>query len=189
MRRWRPLLIVLAGLAAAPAVAGEIRGSIRCGERCADFVVYLEGVAGIWEGAGQVVEFGQKDKIFIPHVLPLLAGSTLRVGNDDPFLHNVHARRDGETIFNFNLLFQYQTIDQVIAEPGIYQVSCEPHPEMSAVLVALDNPFFTQPGGDGRYSIPDVPPGGYELVSLDAEKGRRRTKHVQVGGGVTRADF
>ena len=192
MRRRRLLLIIMTGLgwlAATPLTAGAIRGSVACGDRCSDFVIYLEGVAGEYDGAGEVVEFGQKNKVFIPHVLPLLAGSTLRVGNDDPFLHNVHARKDGETVFNFNVLFQYQTVDQVVAEPGVYKISCEPHPEMSAIIVALDNPFFTQPDEAGRFSIPDVPPGGYELVRLDAEKGRRRTKRVQVGAGVTRADF
>ncbi len=192
MRGWRLLLIYLVGLGwlpVAPVGAGTIRGSVACGARCADFVVYVEGVAGAYDGADEVVELGQKDKTFIPHVLPLLEGSTLRVGNDDPFLHNVHARKDGETAFNFNVLFQYQTVDQVIAEAGVYEISCEPHPEMSAVLVVLDNPFFTQPDEAGRYSIPDVPPGGYELVRLDAETGRRRTKPVRVGTGVTRADF
>jgi plastocyanin len=192
MRRWRLLLIYLVGLGwllAAPVGAGTIRGSVACGERCADFVVYLEGVGGSYDGAGEVVELDQKNKTFIPHVLPLLKGSILRVGNDDPFLHNVHARKGGETVFNFNVLFQYQTVDQVVAEAGVYEISCEPHPEMSAVLVALDNPFFTQPDDAGRYSIENVPPGGYELVRLDAAKERRRTKPVRVGSGVTRADF
>lgn len=192
MRGWRWLAITLAGsawLAASPLAAGEIRGSVACGDRCGDFVIYLEGVAGEHDGTGEVVRFDQKNKVFIPHVVPLLKGSTLRIANSDPFLHNVHARLGKETVFNLNILFQHQTVDQVIAEAGVYQVSCEPHPEMSAVIVALDNPFFTQPDESGRYSIADVPPGGYELVRLDAEKGRRRTKRVQVGAGVTRADF
>ena len=180
---------VLAAMAAQPAVAGDVRGTVSCGDRCADFVLYVDGVAGDWPGAGEVVELGQKNKIFIPHVLPLLRGSTLRIGNDDPFMHNVHARKDGETMFNLNVLFQYQTVDQVIAEPGIYRISCEPHPEMSAVLVVLDNPFFTQPDEAGRYAIADVPPGSYELVRLDAEKERRRARRVQVGEDVVGVDF
>lgn len=192
MRRWRLLAITLAGsacLAPGAVGAGEIYGTVSCGERCADFVVYLEEVAGDYDGTDQVVELGQKHKTFIPHVLPLLKGSTLRVGNDDSFMHNVHARKDGETIFNFNVLFQYQTVDQVVADAGIYRLSCEPHPEMSGVLVALDNPFFTQPDAAGRYEIPDVPPGSYELIRLDAEKERRRSRRVAVAEGRVRADF
>lgn len=183
MGEWRSLLIALSGLSwlsVAPLVGAEIQGSVRCGDRCADFVVYLDGVGGSYDGGGRVVEFGQKNKVFIPHVLPLLNGSTLRVGNDDPFLHNVHARKDGRTVFNFNILFQYQTVDQIITEAGIYRVSCEPHPEMSAVIVVLDNPFFTQPDEAGRFEIADAPPGAYEVVSLDAERGRRRSRRVTV---------
>ena len=190
MRVGRLSLIVLFGLGclAEPAGAGEVRGSVDCADRCGDFVVYLEGGPS-HDGAGQVVEFGQKNKVFIPHVLPLLKGSTLRVGNDDPFLHNVHARKDGETVFNFNILFQYQTVDQPITEAGVYRISCEPHPEMSAVLVALDNPFFAQPDKSGRFAIPDVPPGSYEAVRLDADRGRRVSKRVEVGDGQVRVDF
>ncbi len=183
------LVVILGAMAAQPAVAGGIRGTVSCSDRCADFVVYVDGVAGDWSGAGEVVEFGQKDKIFIPHVLPLLEGSTLRIGNDDPFMHNVHARKDGETMFNLNILFQFQTVDQVITEPGIYRISCEPHPEMSAVLVVLDNPFFAQPDETGRFEIADVPPGGYALISLDAERERHRSKRLTVGDGVATVDF
>ncbi len=187
--RWRWIGLAAAWLSAGPGLAGEIRGTVSCGERCADYVVYVAGVAGEWDGSGRVVELGQKNKIFIPHVLPLLRGSTLRVGNDDPFLHNVHARREGKTAFNFNVLFQYQTVDQVVSQPGIYHISCEPHPEMSAVLVALENPFFTQPDAAGRFVIRDVPAGGYELVRLDAERERRKTRRVRVADGVVSVDF
>lgn len=182
MRGWRSILIACAGLgwlAAAPLAAGGVRGTIDCADRCRDFVVYLEGGPG-YDGTGRVMELGQKNKTFIPRVLPLVKGSTLRVGNDDPFLHNVHARKDGRTVFNFNILFQYQTVDQIITEAGIYRVSCEPHPEMSAVIVVLDNPFFTQPDEAGRFEIADAPPGAYEVVSLDAERGRRRSRRVTV---------
>ena len=176
-------------LIAVPVAAGTVQGRVPCADRCADYVVYLEGVGGGHSGEGEVVELGQKNKTFIPHVLPLLAGSTLRVGNDDPFMHNVHARKDDKTVFNVNILFQYQTLDLVIAEAGVYEISCEPHPEMSAVMVALDNPFFTQPDETGRFEIAGVPPGSYELVSFDAERGRRRAKRVQMGEGLVTVGF
>jgi plastocyanin len=179
----------LALLAAAPSLAGEIHGTVPCGDRCGDYVVFLEGVSGSYSGAGEVVAFGQKDKIFIPHVVPLLKGSTLRIGNDDPFMHNVHARKGDETIFNINILFQYQTVDQVIAEAGVYRISCEPHSEMSAVIVALDNPFFTQPDEAGRFEIVGVPPGSYKLVSLDADRGRQKSRRARVGEGPVKLDF
>ena len=192
MSGWRLLLVTLAGLgwlAASPVVAGGIRGTVRCADRCEDFVVYVEGVGGSYDGAGQVAEFGQKDKLFIPHVLPLLAGSTLRIGNDDPFMHNVHARKNDKTVFNVNLLFQYQTMDMVIDGAGVYEISCEPHPEMAAVIVALDSPFFTQPDEAGRFEIQDVPTGSYEIVSFDAERDRRKTKLIEVGAGLAALDF
>jgi plastocyanin len=180
---------LLGCLAATTTFAGELGGSVRCGDRCADYVIYLDGVGGAPSGTGKVVEFGQKNKVFIPHVVPIQVGSTLRIGNDDPFMHNVHARKGDQTIFNLNLLFQYQTVDQVLTETGVYRISCDPHPEMSAVIVVLDSPFFTQPDDSGRFGFAEVPPGSYELVRLDAEKGSRKSKQVVVGEGVTRADL
>ena len=79
MRGGGSSLVVLVGigwLAALPVAAGEVQGTVDCADRCGDFVIYLEGGAS-HDGAGQVVELGQKNKTFIPHVLPLLKGSGL----------------------------------------------------------------------------------------------------------------
>ncbi len=177
------LLIATSLAAVAPAVAGVIRGNAACGDDCGDLVIHLEGVAGDYRGEGQVAELGQRNKIFIPHVVPLLRGSTLRIGNDDPYMHNVQAHLGKTIVFNLNTPFQYQTVDQVIAEAGVYRILCDLHPEMLAFVVALENPFFATPDAAGAFEIRDVPPGRYSLVRLDAERNRIRVKPVVVGDG------
>lgn len=183
------LLLLLVAGPAAPGAAATIRGNADCGERCDGFLIYLEGVSGSYDGTGQVIEFDLKDKIFIPHLLPVLKGSTMRIGNSDPFMHNVYARRGRETVFDVSLLFQYDTLDQVMGQPGIYSIRCRWHPEMLAYWVVLDNPFFASPDGTGSFEIADVPPGSYTLVRHDVAKNRMKKQLLEVGVGTVSVDF
>ncbi|MGH9524910.1 MAG: hypothetical protein ACRD3E_20485, partial [Terriglobales bacterium] len=47
--------------------------------------------------------------------------------------------------------------------PGIVQLLCNVHQEMSAFIVVLKNPYYTRPAADGRFLIADVPPGKHRL--------------------------
>ncbi len=47
--------------------------------------------------------------------------------------------------------------------PGISYVYCNIHPQMSAVVVAVDTPYFTSSAQDGTFSLRNVPAGSYQL--------------------------
>lgn len=47
--------------------------------------------------------------------------------------------------------------------PGVSFLFCNIHPEMSAVVVALDTPYFGISDRAGRLSIPNVPESQYRL--------------------------
>lgn len=177
-------LTVMIGLCLTPAaVAGTIKGTLSCGGECANYVVYLEGVVGEFSGEGRMTELGQTNKVFVPHVLPVVVGSTVRIGNDDPFLHNVHAYDEQGTAFNVSLPVKDMHLDQVIAEAGVYALLCDAHPEMSAFIVALEHPFFAQPDESGAFEISEVPEGSYDLVSFDVENDEKARSAVTVDGG------
>ncbi len=167
---------------------GTISGNAGCDGRCDSVVVYLEG-GQPRGGDGESVPFDQKDKVFVPHVLPILKGTTVRVLNSDPFLHNVHAYQGKKTFFNLALPFQGMAIDQVFTEPGVYTILCDAHPEMSAFVVVLENALFAAPNGDGSYTIDGVAPASYTLVRYDAEKDKTVRKAVTVGTSEVTVDF
>lgn len=178
------------GVVAAPAVeAGTITGKVPCGRKCANYVVYVKKVPGSFSGAGEVADFDQQNRVFLPHVLPILKGTTVRLKNSDPFLHNVHAYKGKETFFNVALPFIGQTLDQEFADPGNYLILCDAHSEMSAFIVVLDNPYFASADENGAFEIADVPAGSYTLVSLDAENDKGAEKQVTVGDGAAQVDF
>ncbi len=71
-------------------------------------------------------------------------------------------------------------IPYTFSEPGIYAVSCDAHPEMSAFIAVLESPYFTIPGEDGTYELTEVPPGEYTVVVHDVKKGAMARSQVVV---------
>jgi len=61
--------------------------------------------------------------------------------------------------------------------------------EFGAIVLVLENPYFTIPSVGGKYAIEDVPPGDYTLVGWHERiKPITRTIHV-TAGETTRLDF
>lgn len=173
------ILIAVLALITAPVAAGVVAGKADCGGGCDEVVVYLEGAPKA-SGEGASAVFDQKDKVFIPHVLPVLKGTTVEIKNGDPFLHNVHVYRGKDTVLNLALPFQGQTIPHTFTDTGTYAVGCDAHPEMSAFIVVLDNPFFATLAADGAYEIADVPAGSYTLVVQDLKNDKAVRSEVVV---------
>lgn len=163
MKRISLLLLILA-VTSAPVFAGTVTGTADCGKKCEEVVVYLEGGPVKSASGGAEVVFDQKNRVFIPHVLPILKGTTVNITNGDPFLHNVHVYQGKDTVLNLALPFEGQVIPHVFEETGVYQVLCDAHSEMSAYIVVLETPYFGTADEGGAFEISDVAPGSYTLV-------------------------
>lgn len=186
MRPARTLaLIVLSVLVAMPLVADEgvIRGNVDCGKRCDKIMVYLEGVDGTFNGGSAEATFDQKNKVFIPHILPIVKGTKVSILNSDPFLHNVHAYLGKGSVFNIGLPANASPNEWVFRETGTHTILCDVHPEMSAYIVVLDNPFFSTVKPDGSFEIGGVPAGGYTAVLYHPERDQKMKQSIEVGTG------
>ncbi|AXC10352.1 Copper binding protein, plastocyanin/azurin family [Acidisarcina polymorpha] len=104
----------------------------------------------------------QKDKRFTPHLLIIPVGSVVHFPNRDPFFHNVFSLFDGRR-FDLGLYEAGSSKDVTFNREGVSYVFCNIHSEMSAVIIALATPFYTQPNLDGRFRIRDVPADDYML--------------------------
>jgi plastocyanin len=116
----------------------------------------------------------QKDKTFIPHVLAISIGSTVDFPNADPIFHNAFSSYSGQ-IFDVGLYPPGKNRAIRFTRPGVVRVFCNIHPSMSAVIVALDTPWFDVTRRDGSFSI-ETPPGDYEL-SVYHERATETTLH------------
>ena len=162
------LLLVgaLAGLLTAqPVVAGTVEGHVRRPASSADlsnFVISVEDIEGPFPAPEQAAVMEQKELQFVPHVLAIQVGTTVEFPNSDPLSHNVFSISD---VKRFNLgLYTRGTIRRLKFEkPGVVDLLCSVHLEMSAFIVVLKNPYFARTGSDGAFRIDGVPAGRHRL--------------------------
>jgi len=114
--------------------------------------------------AEQVFRRAQEGETFVPHVLPILVGSTVEFPNMDPIFHNVFSL-SGTRTFDLGRYPQGDSKSVKFDRPGIVPVFCHIHSDMSAIILVRDNPWFTVPDADRHYRISDIPPGSYTLVA------------------------
>jgi plastocyanin len=124
-------------------------------------VIWLNGKAEVSLENSRRVRMLQKDKMFSPHILPVVTGTSVEFPNADPIFHNAFSSYSGQ-VFDVSLYPPGSTRTVRFGRPGVVRVFCNIHPTMSAVILVLSTPYFAKTGADGRFSI-DAPPGEYEL--------------------------
>jgi plastocyanin len=105
----------------------------------------------------------QINETFVPHVLPIMTGTTVEFPNGDPFFHNVFSLSSTKN-FDLGRYPQGQIRTVRFDKPGIVKVFCHIHSNMSAVILVFNHPFFTVPDSRGQFFLPAVPAGSYTLV-------------------------
>ncbi len=106
------------------------------------------------------VQLVQKNKTFEPHVMIVPVGSVVEFPNHDPFFHNVFSLFEGKR-FDLGLYESGGTRLVRFDRAGICYIFCNIHPEMSAVIVVLNTPYYARSDRAGHFTIPDVPAGRY----------------------------
>ncbi len=173
-----------------PVFSGAVTGTVTVFDKggrpapdARDTVVWIEGAKGPIKPSRATVTM--KGKEFRPRVVVVPVGGTVEFPNDDPILHNVFSV-SGENRFDLDLYRRPKTGAQTFRHPGIVRVYCNIHPQMSAVVVVRDNPYFSQAAGDGRFSIEGIPPGRYTLKAWHPRGGETsRDVLVAPEGGAT----
>jgi len=132
-------------------------------------VVWLTPVGVAVETPKQthVPQLVQKNKSFHPSLLVIPAGGKVEFPNHDPFFHNVFSLFEGKR-FDLGLYESGTTRFVQFDKPGISFIFCNIHAEMSAVVIALGTPYYAMSDVRGDVSIPDVPPGRYQLQIFHA---------------------
>lgn len=123
-------------------------------------VVYLQGVKS--QATPGEAEIDQKDRTFNPFVLPVLVGTRVKFPNSDRVFHSVYSESPAKK-FQLPEYPRGESRTVEFDKPGVVKVFCGIHPRMSAYILVLDNPHFTQPDGNHRFKLDQVPPGSYLL--------------------------
>jgi plastocyanin len=130
-----------------------------------DFVVYIKGPVAGAKVVRPLEAIHQKNATFIPHVLPIMVGTTVEFPNDDNIFHNVFSKSEAAP-FDLELYKKGDPPHQVtFTNLGEVDVFCSIHARMSCIILVLENPCFAVTDSRGRYTITNVPPGTYTLVA------------------------
>jgi plastocyanin len=162
-----------------------------------DFVIYLEGTIGtnppvIPEKPLEVVtkkeKVSQHKAVFVPHVLPVVKGTTVEWPNDDEIFHNVFSFSEIQQ-FDLGLYKGREGKTVTFTNLGRIDVFCSIHSSMNCVVLVLENPYFVTANENGAYTIPNVPAGTYQIKAWHERLPSQRREITVPESGEVRADF
>ena len=104
----------------------------------------------------------QHNKMFEPRLLVVPVGSIVEFRNRDPWLHDAFSLSDSK---RFDLGSHRAGVQKTVRfdRAGVAYVFCNIHPQMGAVVLAVESPYFGVSDKTGHISIGNVPPGTYSL--------------------------
>jgi plastocyanin len=149
--------------------------------------VYLEGRLAAQVPA-PAAKMEQTNRRFSPEMLVIQAGTKVSFPNNDPIFHNVFSL-SGPKTFDLGNYPRGDTRMVIFPEPGIVYVNCHLHPNMTATIVVAPNKWNTRADREGRFQLPDVPPGKYTIVAWHKAAGFLRQTVVVEPGGNEQVEF
>jgi plastocyanin len=162
----RSFPIVLAGLLALPLAASlhaatlDVQVTSASGAPVQDAVVYAVPAKRIPAGH-KVAVLDQKDRMFVPHVLPIQAGTWVEFPNSDNIRHQVYSLSPVKR-FQLPLYSGKPAYPLQFPDPGTVTVGCNIHDWMNASIVVVDTPHFAKTEA-GKATLAEVPAGQYTL--------------------------
>jgi plastocyanin len=180
----RQLLIVclcaaISSSAAAATVSGKVGFVTKRGQRPVvnETLIWLDPIGRGGGPSPSSFTMTTRNKTFLPHVMAVPAGSTISFPNEDPIAHNLFSLTPGNA-FDLGLYRKGGGRSQKFDTPGVVNVYCNIHPNMSAVVLVMKTPYYGFANAAGAFSF-DVPPGRYRLNAWN-EQGGNTTSDIEV---------
>jgi len=153
-------LLALTAFANAATIRVDVRDAR--GAAVVDAVVYALPEGRELPPSKKTAVMDQKNRTFIPHVLPIQTGTAVKFPNSDDIRHQVYS-------FSSAKMFQLPLYKGTPANPvvfdraGVVTLGCNIHDRMTAYIVVVDTPHFAATGKKGRAEIPNVSAGKYAV--------------------------
>lgn len=143
------------------------------GELANVFVYVKSGLEGkTFVPPATAVELDQHGCQFVPRIVALRAGQTLAVKNSDPVSHNIHPMPKLNRDWNQQQPPESPDLQRRFARPEVMiPVKCNIHAWMKTYIAVLDHPYFTVTDSDGKFTLPNLPPGKYTVAAWHEQFG------------------
>jgi plastocyanin len=126
-------------------------------------------------------EIRQQHETFVPRVVAVPVGSTVDFPNDDNIYHNVFSLSAAKN-FNLGRYPRGKSKPVTFDKPGVVRVFCDIHSHMSATVMVFNNPWYAVPDAEGRFQLPEVPPGDRQITAWHERLGET-TLAIRVDSG------
>jgi hypothetical protein len=145
------------------------------------FVYVKEGLPpGFYPVPTTPVLLDQRQCRYVPRVVGVQVGQPLRIRNSDALLHNVRAEGVVNQPFDVGTPLQGIEITRTFATREVMvPFKCNVHAWMEAWVGVLEHPYFAVTDANGRFSIPNLPPGSYTIEIWHEALGTQ-TQHVTI---------
>ncbi|MES2583672.1 MAG: methylamine utilization protein [Pseudomonadota bacterium] len=107
-------------------------------------------------------EIAQVARQFTPRVLVVPVGTAVTFPNRDTVRHHVYSFSPNKK-FELKLYTGTAANPVVFDQPGIAVLGCNIHDNMSAWVVVVETPYFSNGDAKGVATLKDVPPGNYRM--------------------------
>lgn len=166
-RTRRLVALLILGFAPALAPAGDIHAFVRNsdGDPLADAVVVATpagGTANLPPRHSPPAVEDQRNKEFVPYVLPILVGTAVQFPNHDNIRHHVYSFSPAKT-FELPLYAGTPAEPVVFDKPGVVILGCNIHDWMVAYIYVSESPYFAKTGDDGKATLTGLPAGEYSV--------------------------
>jgi plastocyanin len=155
------------------------------------FVYVKEGLGDrTFTAPTESVSIDQHGCHYVPHVLGVMTGQTVKILNSDPTTHNIHPSPKANKEWNESQAPKATPLEKTFArEEVLLPVKCNQHPWMKMYIGVVKSPFFSVSGKDGKFTITGLPPGKYTIAAVHETLGEQ-TVQIEVGAKESKtADF
>jgi hypothetical protein len=156
------------------------------GNTLVNVVVYISaGAPDESSPPAQAVSITQKGCQYLPHVVPMVVNQELKVVNADSNSHNIHPLAKINNEWNKSQPPGTPPFSEKFSKPEFIPVKCNIHPWMHSSFAVLKNSHYAVSGGDGSFTLPNLPPGKYTITAWHESYGEQ-TQDVTISGNETK---
>ncbi|HYC92058.1 MAG TPA: methylamine utilization protein [Thermoanaerobaculia bacterium] len=126
-----------------------------------DAVVYAVPEGRSLPLARRTATMDQRNRQFVPQVLPVQAGTAVHFPNNDDVQHHVYSFSPAKK-FQLPLYKGTPANPEIFDRAGVVTLGCNIHDQMSAFIIVVDTPYFAKTER-GLAAIDDVEAGRYTV--------------------------